>query len=238
MSGAQLSKSLKMFGAVALLASAGLAQASVIQVSAADIGKSYTVNYDGFSDGNVINGLTGQSVFKLTGVSDRSFTFDYDVTNTSTSPINESRISIFGFNTDPNILSASSTGEFDRTVLNKNVPSGFGQVDVCFKGAGGNNCSGGGGAGVGIGETGSGTFTLNFSDALTQFSLSDFFVRYQSVNGDGSAIGRGTPGGGSSGGGSTGGGSTGGTPVPAPAGAGLFALAALGLLGARRKKQA
>jgi hypothetical protein len=34
------------------------------------------------------------------------------------------------------------------------------------------------------------------------------------------------------------GGSTGGTPVPAPAGLGLFALAAVGLLGARRKKQA
>jgi MYXO-CTERM domain-containing protein len=32
------------------------------------------------------------------------------------------------------------------------------------------------------------------------------------------------------------GGSTGGTPVPAPAGFGLFALAALGLIGARRKK--
>jgi len=34
------------------------------------------------------------------------------------------------------------------------------------------------------------------------------------------------------------GGSTGGTPVPAPAGLGLFAVAAIGLLGARRKKQA
>jgi LPXTG-motif cell wall-anchored protein len=38
--------------------------------------------------------------------------------------------------------------------------------------------------------------------------------------------------------GSTGGGSTGGTPVPAPAGFGLFALAAAGLIGARRKKAA
>jgi LPXTG-motif cell wall-anchored protein len=41
----------------------------------------------------------------------------------------------------------------------------------------------------------------------------------------------------STGGGSTGG-STGGTPVPAPAGFGLFALAAAGLLGFRRKKAA
>jgi hypothetical protein len=37
---------------------------------------------------------------------------------------------------------------------------------------------------------------------------------------------------------SSGGGSTGGTPVPAPAGLGLFALAAIGLLGARRRKTA
>lgn len=37
---------------------------------------------------------------------------------------------------------------------------------------------------------------------------------------------------------SGGGGSTGGMPVPAPAGLGLFAVAAIGLLGARRKKQA
>jgi hypothetical protein len=36
----------------------------------------------------------------------------------------------------------------------------------------------------------------------------------------------------------SGGSSTGGTPVPAPAGLGLFALAAIGLFGARRKKLA
>lgn len=227
--------------AVALLFSASAASANAISVGLGDIGKSYTVNYDGFSDGSVINGLTGQTTFKLTGVTDKTYTFDYNVTNTSSTPIDESRISIFGFNTDPNISGASSTGLFDQTATNKNVPSGFGQVDLCFKGAGGNNCSGGGGEGVGMGQSTAGSFTLSFSDALSQLSLSDFFLRYQSVNGTGSAIGRGTMGGstgGSSGGSSGGhtGGSTGGTPVPAPAALAFFALGAASIMARRQRR--
>jgi hypothetical protein len=226
--------------AIAALLSASAASANIIKVGAGDIGQSYTVNYDGFSDGNVISGLTGQTTFKLTGVTDKSYSFDYQVANTSSQPIDSSRISIFGFNTDPNISGASSTGLFDQVETNSNVPSGFGQVDLCFKGAGGNNCSGGAGEGVQLGETAGGSFTLSFSEALDQLSLSNFFVRYQSINGDGSAIGRGTTGGstggGSTGGGSTGGGSTGGTPVPAPAGFALFALAAAGVVGRRTRR--
>lgn len=215
---------------VALVASAAAARADVITVSAADIGDSFTVGYDGFTGGQVIDGLTGQTTFTLTGVTGTSYTFDYDVANTSTDPIDASRISIFGFNTDPNISDATSTGEFDQTATG-NVPSGFGQVEICFKGAGGPNCAGGGSAGVDLGDSTTGTLTLNFADALTQLTLSDFFVRYQSIDGPGmnggSAIGRGTV---SSSGGST---STGGTPVPAPAALGLFAFAAAGLFAGR-----
>jgi hypothetical protein len=106
------------------------------------------------------------------------------------------------------------------------VPSGFGTVDLCFKGSGGPNCSGGGGAGLNIGESGTGSLTLNFSSIVDQLTLSDFFVRYQSISGGGapgSAIGRGT----TTSTGSTG--STGGTEVPAPAAFWLFALALAGL---------
>ena len=220
--------------AIAALLSASAASANIITVGSGDVGQSYTVNYDGFSDGKVIDGLTGQTTFKLTGVTGNSYSFDYQVANTSSDPIDSSRISIFGFNTDPNISSASSTGLFDQ-VASGNVPSGFGQVDLCFKGAGGNNCSGGAGEGVQMGDSTGGSFTLSFSEALDQLSLSNFFVRYQSINETGSAIGRGTVGG-STGGGSTGGGSTGGTPVPAPAGFALFALAAAGVVGRRTRR--
>ena len=229
--------------ALALAAATTLAtaaHANPITVDAGDIGTSYTVNYDGYADGQVIDGLTGQATFTLTGVGDNAYSFDYSLTNTSSDPIDASRISIFGFNTDPTIESADSTGMFDRTVTDANVPSGFGRVDVCFKGAGGPNCSGGGGVGVDIGDTESGSLTLNFSELPDELTLSDFFVRYQAIEGEGapgSAIGRGTPSSTTSGGstGSTGG-STGGTPVPAPGALWLFAagLAGLGLRFGRR----
>jgi hypothetical protein len=134
---------------------------------------------------------------------------------------------------------------FDQTATNSNVPSGFGRVDVCFKGAGGSTCSGGGGVGVDMGDTETGTLTLNFSELPDQLTLSDFFVRYQAIEGEGapgSAIGRGTPSsstssgstGGSTSGGST---STGGTQVPAPGALLLFAagLAGIGLRFGRRR---
>jgi hypothetical protein len=222
----------------ALMVTATAAKANVITVSPSDIGTSYAVNYDGFADGQVINGLTGTTSFTLTGVGENSYTFSYSVT--SSSPIDASRISGFGFNTNPDITSATSTGLFDRAGSG-NVPTGFGRVDVCFKGAGGTaNCAGGGGVGVNIGDTGTGSLTLNFAELPQQLTLSDFFVRYQSIDGAGapdSAIGRGTPGSTSTGG-STG--STGGTPVPAPGGLLLFAagLAGLGIRFGRKGTRA
>ena len=84
--------------------------------------------------------------------------------------------------------------------------------------------------------SGSGTMSLNFSKPITSLTLSDFFVRYQSVAGAGnvtSASGAGTLT-------STGGSTSGGTPVPEPdmlalLGAGLVAGA---LLRRRRKAPA
>ena len=223
--------------ALALAAATSFATAAVanpITVDASNIGQSYGVQFDGYTqETGVISGLTGQATFTLTGVGNNAYTFNYSLTNTSGDPIDSSRISLFGFNTDPNISSASSTGMFDQTATG-NVPAGFGRVDVCFKGSGGPNCSGGGGVGVDIGDTASGTLTLNFAELPDQLTLSDFFVRYQSIEGDGapgSAIGRGTHVGSSStsGGSTSTGGSTGGTPVPAPGALWLFAAGLAGL---------
>ena len=213
----------KYIVAAAALFGAAAAHADVIEVDAGDLGTSYTVNYDGYADGNTIEGLTGQAIFTLSAWGGDSVTFDYAITNTSSDPIDASRISIFGFNTTPDITKATATGTFDKAAYDSNVP-GLGSFEVCFRGAGAKNCSGGGGEGVTIGETGTGTFTLNFASSIDSLTLSDFFIRYQAICGcagtPGSAVGRGTVT------------STGGTPVPAPAAPLLF-LAGLGLLGWR-----
>lgn len=229
------SRILPVLAAVAFAALPGIAQADIITLDSSDLNKSFTVDYNGFTGDGSIAGLAAQIVFTLTGTTANSYTLGYKVTNTSDDPITNSRISGFGFDTDPNIKSASSTGAYTVTALDSNVPN-IGKVDVCFKDGGGSkSCAGGGGGGVGFGETGSGELTLSFASPLSSLTLSDFFTRYQSISGAGgtsSAVGSGTISTSSSGGSSSGG-----TPVPEPGMFGLFALG-VGALMLRRRRTA
>lgn len=220
-----------------LVAAAGLfasapAFADSVTLGSGDIGTAFTLNYDGFSNGTTIGGLTGSTTFTLTGVSGNNYSFDYSVSNTSSAPITASRISSFAFNTDPAIASASSAGAYSYTSLNSNYPNGIGTVDVCFKDASTGSCAGGGSGGLTIGESGTGSFTLGFSQPVSSLTLSDFYVRYQSIAGTrnppSSASGAGTL--------TSTGGSTGGTPVPEPGMLGLMA-GGLALVGLARRRQ-
>ena len=216
-----------------LVAAAGLAFAAIpaladpITLDPSSVGQSYTFNYNGFSDGTTINGLTAATTFTLTSTSATSYTFSYSVANTTSSPLT-SRVSSFAFNTDPTISSATSTGAFSYTTLDSNYPNGIGNVDVCFKDAATGSCAGGGSGGLTTGATGTGSFTLNFSSPISSLTLSDFFVRYQSITGAGnvtSASGAGTMT------------STGGTSVPEPGVLGMMlgGIAAIALLRRRRR---
>lgn len=218
--------SIAAFASIAFGATPALADA--ITLNPANVGQSYSFSFNGFSDGTTINGLTSTATFTLTGTTANSYTFNYSLSNTTINPV-DSRVSGFAFNTDPNISSATSTGAFSYTTLGGNYPNGIGSVDVCFKDASTGACAGGGGGGLFDGQTGTGSFTLNFSQPLTSLTLSDFFVRYQSITGAGnvtSATGSGTLT-------ST----SGGTNVPEPGMLGLMgsALLAIGLLRRRRK---
>ena len=224
---------LPVLAAAMLAALPGIAQADVITLGGSDLNKSFTVDYNGYTGSGTIDGLASQIVFTLTAATANSYTLGYNVTNTSGTSISGSRVSGFGFNTDPTISGASSTGTYSVTALNSNVPN-VGSVDVCFKGGGGSNsCAGGGGGGVSLGDSGSGTLTLSFASPVTSLTLSDFFTRYQSISGAGSttsAVGSGTIS-------TSSGGSSGGTPVPEPGMIGLFALG-VGALMLRRRRQA
>lgn len=223
------SLSLAIAGAVALSSSAALADA--ITLDSGDVGQSFTLSYNGMADGNTVTGLTGSTTLTLTSITGTSYNFNYSVTNTTSNPV-DSRISSFGFDTNPDISGATSTGTYNTALIGGNVPSPFNTVDVCFKSGGSNSCSGSGG--VLDGQTGSGTLTLSFASAPSSLTLSDFFVRYQSITGAGnvtSATGAGTI----TSSGSTGG-STGGTPVPEPGMIGLFGLGLIGLALMRRRQ--
>lgn len=216
---------------IASLAFATPALADSITLDSSSIGTSYTLNYNGFVNGTTIDGLSGSTTFTLTGISGNDYTFDYSVSNTSSSPVTGSRISSFAFDTTPDITSATSTGAFSYTTLNSNYPNGIGTVDVCFKDAKTGSCAGGGSGGLTIGQTGTGTFTLSFSQPVSSLTLSDFYVRYQSisgVSGVSSASGSGTLTSTSS--------STSGGTVPEPGALGLFGGGLIALAFMRRRR--
>lgn len=230
-------KTFLVAAALMAFATPSVALADAIVLDSGDVGTSFTVGFNGFDGSGTVAGLTSSATFTLTSMTANTYTFGYTVNNTSTSPLTSSRISGFGFNTDPNISGASSTGTYNIVGTTSNVPN-IGTVDVCFKDGGGtNSCAGGGSGGVTLGDTGSGSLTLSFASALSSLNISDFFVRYQSITGTNantpsSAVGSGTI---TSSGSTSTGGSTGGVPVPEPGMLGLFMLGAAGLWFRRRR---
>jgi hypothetical protein len=227
-------KTLAPLAAFAMAFAATPALADAITFDSSNVGTTYTLNYDGFSDSTTISGLTAETSFTLTSISGNSYNFDYAVTNTSSTPITGSRVSGFAFDTDPDITSAASSGSFGYTTVGGSYPNGIGEVDVCFKDASTGSCAGGGGGGLDIGTSGSGSFTLTFAQPVSAVTLSDFFVRYQSISGAGdvtSATGSGTQTSSTT--------TSGGTQVPEPGMLGLLggALIATALLRRRRRRE-
>jgi hypothetical protein len=164
---------------------------SATVTSGTTVGDSFTVNFDGSENGSVIPGLTSSLTLTFAGVSGNNYLFNYMLTNTSSAPTTSSAVTAFGFNVDPNAILASSsaTGAFD-VVSSGQVSQGY-DLEMCFKSGQNNNCAGSpGNQGVAMGDSGSGTITLGFSSLPDSITLSDYLVRYQAVNGNGSAIGQ------------------------------------------------
>jgi hypothetical protein len=155
------------------------------------IGATLPVSFDGSENGIVIPGLTSSLTLSFAGVSGDSYLFNYVLTNTSTAPTTSSAVTAFGFNVDPNAILASSTATGDFSVVSSGQVSQGYNLEMCFKNGQDNNCAGSpGNLGVNVGTPGSGTITLGFSSLPGEITLSNYMVRYQAVNGDGSAIGQ------------------------------------------------
>jgi hypothetical protein len=155
------------------------------------VGSTLPVIFDGSEGGVVIPGLTSSLTLSFAGVSGDSYLFNYVLTNTSTAPTTSSAVTAFGFNVDPNATLASSTvtGAFGIVSAGQ-VSEGY-NLEMCFKNGQDNNCAGSpGNQGVVVGTPGTGTISLGFSSRPGEITLSNYMVRYQAVNGDGSAIGQ------------------------------------------------
>lgn len=178
-------------------------------------GSSFALSFNGLIEGHDVAGLSAQMTFTVADIdtSANTIVLNYSISNTSSAPIDYSRISAFGFNTDPNLLRSSDvTGVFTREHYERNVPQ-LGTFEFCANQNLGYSCGGGMGVGVRMGETGDGTLTLRFANSIADGAeLTDFFVRYQSVWGSRygtSGVGIATP------------------PIPEPGAVALFGLGAL-----------
>ena len=173
---------------LALLVAAALAvcslPANAVVVNSGDIGFTGVTGIQGRIDGNVQPGLTGTLGLTYTGLSNGGLTYNflYNVTNTSSAPITASRISSFAFQTNPNIVSASSTGVYNDPSLPANGYPGFlpGTVEFCL-GSSPGTCTGG--DGVIKGQSAAGTFALTFATALSSIDLQTAYFRFQSIVG-------------------------------------------------------
>ena len=149
-------------------------------------GQSGVVNYVGIGN----SALTASITFTLADVNaaTNTWSFGYALDNTTAAPWT-SRVSTFGFSTDPALLSAAITaGTVFTNDASGNVPN-LGPVQFCATGS--NNCAGGAGEGVLPGDgIVTGAFNIDFADnlALASVTFSDLFVRFQSVGLIGSSL--------------------------------------------------
>jgi len=178
-----------VFAGVALsaLLAASANAATTLSWSAADTGVGQTLNFNGFvgtpASQTVISGLTSQITYTLSTVGNggKTWTFGYDVANTSGGDTTAARLSSFGFDVSAPVNGVSSTGLFDvASNGSSSIPNGIGVVDVCFRTVANGNCNGGNG-GILLGQSASGFITLTFASSQGALDLDNFYVRYQSV---------------------------------------------------------
>jgi hypothetical protein len=137
------------------------------------------------------DGLQAVATFVLTAFDGSLANFDITVDNNSGGDVTAARLSVLGFDIDTpdgegNFgLLGTRLASLPVAVGSGNTPQGFGDVDVCFKSPLGqiNNCNNGG-VGALLGGSISFSPTLFFNGSgVSQFTLSNFYARYQSING-------------------------------------------------------
>ena len=146
------------------------------------VGDSFTVDFGGNIEGSDVPGLTASALLTVQSISSNSVALSITLSNTTGAPWDSAGVSAFGFDTSPNVSSATlSSSVFGNVNLGKHFPNGFGGIDVCIINNR-NNCTGGAGGGLEIGESTQALLTLNFAGSVGAIELDNFGVRYQSLS--------------------------------------------------------
>lgn len=155
---------------------------ATITINSNALNYSFTMAYTGLVGGVSTNNVTALGTFTYTGLSNNGLTYNFGYTLQNNSNY-DSRLSSFGFDTNPNISSVSSTGYFGYASQNNNYPEGVGNIEICFTAVSNGTCTGNGaGLTSNPDQSGSGTFALTFAQQMSSFDMSDFAVRFQAIN--------------------------------------------------------
>ncbi len=219
------------------LCALGVAASFALPASAVTINASttpFTIDYVGNVGGTQYNDLTASATFSIVSWSGSSVVLGITINNTAGSAWQGATVTAIGFDTNPNVVSASSTGVFTGAYVGGQFPNSFGDIDVCAISKNNpkqqvNNCTGGNG-GVTIGSSGSLQLTLNFSGPVSSIDLTNFGIRWQQLSSTLYGIS------GGSGTGSQGPPPPPPPPIPEPSAALVFGIGAL-ILGASRTKR-
>ena len=177
------------------MAAATPADAAVVVYDGVEygVGETITIDFVG-SAGDQFEGLAGQLSLTLQDPSGgNDYIFAYSVMNTATDPDQQqSELSAFGFNIDPDIDGATETGPL--SVSSGNISSGT-KLEFCL--TAGPNCAGGASNGDEVGGGGfDGFFTLLFDGTdPAMITITNPITRYQVTGANGEGSGIGTPGG-------------------------------------------
>jgi hypothetical protein len=175
-----------VFAAVLSLTVAGEADAATTATwTTGDIGDSRTVTFDGYSQAyhggaDPVPGLSASLKLTLDSIVANHWTFTYDLTNTSTSPIDSSRVTVFGFDVLQPYAGVTSTGLFNDPGAGS-TPH-LGNHNLCLRTITAGQCTGSFFGGVAKGSSASGLLNLKYTAAQLQLQFDHFFVGYQGVS--------------------------------------------------------
>ena len=158
-----------------------------------DVGETITIDFVG-SAGDQFEGLAGTLTLTLQAPSGgNDYIFAYSIMNTATDPDQQqSELSGFGFNIDPDIDGATENGPL--SVSSGSISNGT-KLEFCL--TAGSNCAGGSSNGDEVGGGGfEGFFTLLFDGTdPAMITITNPITRFQVTGANGEGSGVGTPGG-------------------------------------------